>query len=188
MMTKYNKPSLTWTEGWIEKIVVGLGLCPFAAIPFKKKQIRLVSFSGDDLVSLLELLKAECNYLLVSDPEKTETTLIVIEDTLSTFEEYLNFVTIAESLMDQLNLEGILQLATFHPEYRFGDSAGENDPSDYTNRSPFPMLHLLREESVSRAVDSYPDIDEVPQRNILRMQQLGTIRIQQMLEDIKKSF
>lgn len=186
-MMKYNKPSLIWTEGWIEKMVVGLGLCPFAALPFKNNQIRLVSFSGDDLVSLLELLKAECNYLLVADPDKIETTLIVIEDALGTFDEYLSFVTIAESLMDQIHLEGILQLATFHPDYRFGDSAGENDPADFTNRSPFPMLHLLREESVSKAVDSYPDIDEVPQRNILRMQQLGTVKIQQMLADIKKS-
>lgn len=170
------------TSEWLEQWVLGFKLCPFAARPYQEQRVRIRVFSGQNLVDLKGFILEECKRLIATISEELETTLVVSPLVLSSFLEYWDYVSYVEDEMALAGYEGILQLATFHPDYYFGDSEPE-DTANFTNRSPFPVFHLLREASVSHAIDGHPDIDSVPERNILFMSEKSYEALQTQLED-----
>lgn len=156
------------TQQWVEQFVIGLNLCPFAGVPAAQGRIRYVLSEARDIdVLYLDLLK-EMAYLVEVEPEVVETTVLVHPYVLQDFEQYLDFLEIVDEAIEEADLDGILQVASFHPQYQF-EGPPADDPSHRTNRSPFPMLHILREASVTAALDHYPDPDQIPERNIQKM-------------------
>lgn len=160
------------TQDWLEKAVIGLNLCPFAKSVHVKKQIRYAVSSARDVETLHQDLIAEILLLDSSDPESIDTTLLIHPWILNDFLAYNDFLDIAETTIEELGLEGEIQVASFHPEYQFADAEPE-DIGNFTNRAPFPVLHLLRESSIARAVDAFPDASEIFDRNIATMRRLG---------------
>ena len=160
------------TRDWLEKAVIGLGLCPFAKAVHAKGQIRYVVSAAQSPEALVEDLMAELRTLEAADPAAIDTTLLVHPGVLADFADYNDFLDIADALLDELELTGIIQIASFHPEYRF-EGTMKDAIENYTNRSPYPMLHLLREDSIERAVTTYPDVADIPEKNIETMNRLG---------------
>jgi hypothetical protein len=163
---------LTATRHWLEKAVIGLNLCPFAKAVHTQGRIRWVLSTANDTDALLHDLVTELQWLSNADPQSTDTTLIVHPQVLTDFLDYNDFLDVADAALDELNLAGVLQVASFHPQYQFAGTAMD-DIENCTNRSPYPCLHLLREESVDKAVAAYPDAADIFERNQQRLQQLG---------------
>lgn len=159
------------TRRWLEKAVIGLNLCPFAAHPYRTGRVRFVVSAATAPEALLADLATELRQLRDANPDECETTLLMHPGILADFFEYNEFLSACDALVETLDLEGVLQVASFHPRYQFAHTASE-DPENYTNRSPYPTLHLLREESVSRAVDS-TDTEAIYERNIRTLNELG---------------
>lgn len=174
------------TKKWVETFVLGLNLCPFARHPYKAGKIRFIVFEGKDIEHLTETVVREIAYLDRTPPSVCETTLIIIRDFLGEFDEYLDYLEVAEYVLEQINMEGVFQVASFHPDYQF-EGTMPHDAENFTNRSPYPMLHLLREESVERAIEAYPEVGDIPAQNILTMNELGAEKIKQMLNELKKT-
>ena len=160
------------TRRWMERAVIGLNLCPFAKAVVAKGQVRMVLSEARHEAALLGQLGEELLHLRDTPPADTDTTLIVHPHVLQDFLDYNDFLDAADALVEELGLDGVLQVASFHPDYRFADS-GPDDVANCTNRSPWPTLHLLREDSVSRAVDAFPDPDAIVERNIATLEKLG---------------
>jgi hypothetical protein len=160
----------TAVRRWVEDVVIDLNLCPFAKRELLAERVRFDVTDASTETELLEVLASELDRL-VSTPS-IETTLIIHPHVLSDFLQYNQFLDIADRLLVQLKLEGVIQIASFHPDYQFADTQPD-DPENFTNRSPFPILHLLREDSLEKAIASTADIDQVPIRNIATMQRLG---------------
>lgn len=170
-------------QSWVERVVVAHQFCPFAKKEVEDKKVRYCLFDGTDDEVLLHLLIDECR--LLDENRDIETTLIVIETAYQRFGDFLDVIDLSETLIQKMDYEGVYQVASFHPDYCFeGDE--ENDASNYTNRSPYPMLHLLREESLERAVDSYPDPESIPENNIQLAREKGSDYFKQILNEIKK--
>ena len=167
------------TQRWVEQVVMGLNLCPFATKVFRGGQIRFVVSPTENPETLLHDLNREIDHLLATPPEETDTTLLIHPMVLGDFMEYWDFVAIAEALLEEKELDGILQIATFHPEYRFSGTEPDS-PENYSNRSPYPMLHLLREDSVDLAIDSHPDPEQIPEDNIRLLNSLGKEHLKQL--------
>lgn len=167
------------TQNWVIDVVVGLNFCPFAAKEVKRGSVHYIVAEGDSLDEHLEILLTEFSQL--DQQDEIETTLIIFPDSYTDFNEYLNFVNAAEDELAENGYEGIYQVASFHPEYLFSGSSPD-DAANYTNRSPYPMLHLLREESLSRVIDAHPDIDSIPERNIHLARQKGLHAMQMLRE------
>lgn len=170
------------TQRWLQRAVIGLNLCPFAKAVHVKDQIRYVLSSATTTDELLEELASELLWLNDTDPALVDTTLIIHPQLLADFLEYNDFLDLADAAVDALGLEGELQVASFHPDYRFAGSA-HDDPANCTNRSPCPMLHLLREDSVERAVAAFPDPDAIVDRNIATLDKLGVEGYYRLLEE-----
>lgn len=160
------------TRDWLEKAVIGLGLCPFAKAVHARGQIRYVASAAQSPQALVEDLMAELRALDAADPAAVDTTLLIHPGVLADFEDYNDFLDIADALLDELELNGVIQIASFHPQYRF-EGTTRDAIENYTNRSPYPMLHLLREDSVEKAVTTYPDVADIPEKNIATMNKLG---------------
>ncbi len=171
-MTSPTIDFIAITKHWLERAVIGLNLCPFAKAVYVKQQVRFVLSDATTLEELIETLVAELEFLRAADPQTTDTTLLIHPHVLTDFLDYNDFLDIAEAAITELDLDGDIQIASFHPDYRFADSY-EDAVENCTNRSPFPMLHLLREASVERAVDAYPDADAIINRNMATLRQLG---------------
>jgi len=160
------------TRRWIERAVIGLNLCPFAKAVVAKGQVRYVLSDASTPEALLETLGEELLRLRDTPAEDIDTTLIVHPQVLADFLDYNDFLDDADALVEQLGLDGELQVASFHPQYQFAGSAPD-DIANATNRSPWPTLHLLREDSVARAVAAFPDPDAIVQRNVETLEKLG---------------
>jgi hypothetical protein len=160
------------TVNWVEKAVIGLNLCPFAKAVHVKQQIRYVVCDADTPEALLEKLMEELEYLAEADPGKVDTTIIIHPNVLADFEDYNEFLDVADAALEDMDLDGILQVASFHPDYQFADTH-KNDIENYTNRSPYPSLHLLREDSVERAVEAFPEAADIFEKNIDTLRTLG---------------
>jgi hypothetical protein len=160
------------TRAWVELAVIGLGLCPFAKAPQAKGQVRYALCEARDAEALLEALVAELELLAGTAPERIETTLLVHPHVLADFADHNDFLDVAEAAVAELGLEGAVQVASFHPRYRFAGS-DEDDVTNATNRSPWPTLHLLREESVERAVAAFPEAEAIYEANIGTLRRLG---------------
>jgi len=160
------------TRAWLEKAVIGLNLCPFAKAVHLGNQIRYAVSDAQTPEALLADLGCELQTLAAADPAEVETTLLIHPQALEDFLDYNDFLDIADAAVEELGLTGTIQVASFHPQYRFADT--EPDAiENYSNRSPYPMLHLLREESVERAVAAFPDAGRIPDRNIDTLRRIG---------------
>ena len=160
------------TRRWLEKAVIGLNLCPFAKAVYMKQQVRFVLSDASTPEALLEELAEELVLLRDADPDQVDTTLIVHPDVLTDFLDYNDFLDNADAAVEALDLQGVIQVASFHPDYQFAGTMPD-DISNYTNRSPYPTLHLLREASIDRAVEAFPDADVIVERNVKTLDALG---------------
>ncbi len=160
------------TRAWVQRAVVGLNLCPFAKAPLVKDQIRFVVCESDDPRVLLDALCTQMSELVAADPAVVETTLLIHPNALLDFAEFNDFLGAADAALEDRGLDGVLQIASFHPRYRFADAAAD-DLSNATNRSPYPTLHLLREASVERAVEAFPEAETIFENNIATLDALG---------------
>jgi hypothetical protein len=160
------------TRLWLERAVIGLNLCPFARSVHVKAQIRWVESAAVDTGQLREDLLRELELLAASDPQRVETTLLIHPGVLAGFLDYNDFLDVADAAVESLGLAGVIQVASFHPDYQFAGTAPE-DVENLSNRSPHPMLHLLREASIARAVAAFPDAASIYERNIETLRQLG---------------
>lgn len=166
------------TKKWITDVVVGCNFCPFAAKEVKRDTIHYQVLQDANTKTALEAVMKLIYQLDGND--NIETSLLILPDSFLSFDEYLRLLELVEKLLKKENYEGVYQVASFHPHYLFAGST-EADPSNYTNRSPYPMLHFLREASVSKAIDNYPDIDEVPKHNIAFAKAKGLLYMQRLL-------
>lgn len=172
-MNKYTPDDvIAATQDWLDKAVIGLNLCPFAKAVQVKNQIRYVVSDADTEEALLADLLHELQYLHKVDPNEVETTLLIHPAVLADFLDYNDFLEIADAAVAELDLEGELQVASFHPDYQFADS-GPDDIENFSNRSPYPTLHLLRESSIDEAVAAFPDAANIYERNIDTLRGLG---------------
>jgi hypothetical protein len=167
------------TRRWIESVVVGLNFCPFAKRELRRDAVRFSVCSSGDMGDALQRLIAECGFL-DANPD-TETTLLILPEGYADFLDYLDLAGLAEDLLADQGYEGVYQVASFHPDYCFAD-AEPDDAGNYTNRSPYPMLHLLREASLDAAIDNYPDIDSIPESNIRKARSLGAAYFRDLLD------
>jgi hypothetical protein len=168
-----DKTELT-VRRWLESVVIELNLCPFAKRELINDRVRFAETDARTEVQLLQALEAELERL-VGDAS-IETTLLIHPQVLADFADYNQFLELADGLLLQMELDGVLQIASFHPNYQFADTHPD-DAENYTNRSPFPLLHILREESLARAIEHTPDVDQIPMRNIHTMNELGTEKL-----------
>ncbi len=166
---------------WLERAVIGLNLCPFAKAVYAKNQVRIVISDASTERALLEELGEELARLRDAPADQIDTTVLVHPQVLGDFLDYNDFLDQADALVEVLGLEGVLQVASFHPHYQFADTLPD-DPENLTNRAPYQALHLLREDSVARAVDAYPEPDTIIERNIATMQELGVEGFRKLLE------
>ncbi|PWF49373.1 DUF1415 domain-containing protein [Massilia glaciei] len=160
------------TERWLEQAVIGLNLCPFAKAVHVKKQVRYVVSNATTPEALLETLMDELQALSDADPEKVDTTLLIHPFVLNDFLDYNEFLDIADAALEDMELDGELQIASFHPQYQFADTHID-DIGNFTNRSPYPILHLLREDSIERAVEAFPEASDIFEKNIDTLEKLG---------------
>lgn len=160
------------TQNWLEKAVIGLNLCPFAKSVYVKQQVRYVVSSAATVEQLLETLMDELQLLSDTDPEKIDTTLLIHPFVLTDFLDYNEFLDVADAAVEDMQLDGELQVASFHPQYQFADT-DINDIGNFTNRSPYPTLHLLREASIEKAVEAFPEASEIFEKNIETLEKLG---------------
>ena len=160
------------TQHWLEQAVIGLNLCPFARAVHVKRQIRWVESPALDALALLEDLVRELQFLAAAEPEAVDTTLLIHPHALNDFLDYNDFLDMADAAIEEQGLGGVLQVASFHPDYRFEGTAPD-DVDNLSNRSPYPMLHLLREDSIARAVAASPDAATIYERNIETLRRLG---------------
>lgn len=160
------------TVRWLERAVIGLNLCPFAKGVHTKGQIHYVVSTATDAEALAHDLARELEALAEISPEQRDTTLLMAPDCLQDFLDFNDFLAVADGLLESLDLGGILQIASFHPQFQFAGTA-EDDVTNCTNRAPYPTLHLLREDSIDRAVEAFPEAEEIFERNIEVLEKLG---------------
>jgi uncharacterized protein len=160
------------TRHWLTRAVIGLNLCPFAKSVHVKGQVRYVVSDVRSVEDLVVELTDELRLLKESDPERIDTTLFITPHAFADFADYNDALFFAERLLTELKLAGDLQIASFHPHYQF-DGTGPDDISNYTNRAPYPIFHLLREASIDRAVAAFPDAADIYERNIETLKRLG---------------
>ena len=160
------------TRDWIEKAVIGLNLCPFAKSVYVKNQVRIVVSNARHIDGFLEDLDRELDHLAEVDPEVTDTTLLIHPTLFPDFLDFNDVHQIADEAVAEHELEGVIQIASFHPDYQF-EGTEPDDITNYTNRAPFPTLHLIREESLDRAVEAFPDAEMIYERNMETLRKLG---------------
>ena len=174
------------TRQWLEQVVIAQQLCPFAQHPYQSGQVRMLVCDSQRTDELLQTLLEELQHLNSVPATETETTLLIHPYVLTDFQRYNDFLDLVDELIYQEGYEGIFQVASFHPDYLFMGT-GFNDAENYTNRSPHPMLHILREASLEKAIDQHPDIDAIPERNIALMNDKGAEYWQQLLQSLSSS-
>ncbi|MBI2808220.1 MAG: DUF1415 domain-containing protein [Planctomycetes bacterium] len=179
-----QQPVIEATRQWIASVVIGLNLCPFAQRVFDAGLIRYVVSDARDELTLLDDLARELKAL--NDSSDVETTLLIHPYVLASFLDYNDFLANAEQMVADLDLDGVIQIASFHPDYQFADTAADA-VENYTNRSPYPMLHLLREASIDAVADDEEKLLEIPRRNIETLRALGKEKVLAMLAAIRKA-
>jgi hypothetical protein len=179
-----NQSAIEQTLEWVDKVIIGENFCPFARKESESKRIRTVATDETDNALILQALLDEME--LLESNSKIETTLLVITQGTKDFFDYLDLVDLANRLVKHEDFEGIFQLATFHPDYLFADAPADAT-SHFTNRSPFPMLHIIREESLEKALETFPNPENIPVRNIKHAEKLGKDFFQQILRPNEKT-
>ncbi|MCX7084588.1 MAG: DUF1415 domain-containing protein [Methylococcales bacterium] len=177
-MLEIDQPLITATQTWLKTIIIDYSLCPFAKRELDRGSIYFsVNHETDIERCLLDLLS---EFERLNTDDGIETSLLIYAEAFKDFDDYLDFLELAEAVLSEQDYEGIYQLASFHPDYRF-EGAPKDDPANYTNRSPYPMIHVLRETSLEKAIDSYPNPEQIPERNIELMRELGIAKVQSLL-------
>jgi hypothetical protein len=174
----YSERTVQTVRQWVETLVVGMNLCPFAKREMVNNRVRFATTTSITEEQLLIALQTELE--LLNTDTSVETTLLIHSRVLQDFFDYNRFLSYADSLLVEMGLEGIYQIASFHPDYQF-DGTNPDDAENYTNRSPYPMLHLIREASLERVIADYPEIDQIPVRNIALMNGIGQDKLQALL-------
>ncbi len=167
------------SQAWLNHFVIHYNICPFARREQEKNSIRYLVLEGDDTEQHLEALIVEAEHL--DHHPASETSLLIFSDGYQDFDDFLDLVAIADDLLIDQGYEGVYQLASFHPDYCFAD-ASPDDAANYTNRSPYPMLHIIREASIEKALTKYPDPEQIPERNMQLTRELGLENLQTLLE------
>jgi hypothetical protein len=162
---------LAHIDHWLSQVVIGLNLCPFASVPHKAGRVRKVVCDSADEACVAQALVEELHLLQASSTSELETTLLVTPHCFTNFLDYNEFLGLVDDLIEQLGWQGVFQVASFHPDYQFAGTHKEDD-GNLTNCAPYPLFHLLREESLSRAVNGYPAVAQVPEINIKTMHSL----------------
>lgn len=165
------------TRAWLLQVVIGCNFCPFAQREFKRNSIQYTVVRTADKRSILTALALEFQRL--DDNPEVETTLLILPGNFASFEAYLDLVDLCQDFLEEEDKEGIYQLASFHPAYLFAGS-DDSDPANYTNRSPYPMIHILREDSLTRVLEKYPDPESIPERNIEFARKAGLARMKEL--------
>jgi len=182
-----TKKVIEQTKNWLSSVIVEHNICPFAGQELKRNSIRYSVQDQIDLQQCLQNLIDECNIL---DADKDiATSLLIYKDVFAEFDSYLGFVDMANALMVDMGYEGAYQLASFHPHYCFANEE-QDDAANYTNRSPYPMLHIIREASLEQALKDYPEPETIPENNIRLTRKLGLKKMQAMLQacyDVKNN-
>lgn len=178
-MDNKDQQLIATTQTWLKTIIIEYSICPFAKRELERGSIRFSINHDTEIESCLLNLMIECERLTIDS--SIETTLLIYDSAFTAFADYLDFLELAETLLIEQDYEGVYQLASFHPDYCF-EGAKQDDPANYTNRSPYPMLHLLRETSIERAVATYPHPENIPQRNIELTRELGLAKMQALLK------
>ena len=174
------------TQRWLERAVIGLNLCPFAKAVHVKQRIRYAITAAKTADELLAELESELLLLMQADPEAIDTTLLIHPQVMSDFLDFNFFLDEADALIRNLELDGVIQIASLHPQYQFAGTEPD-DIENYTNRAPYPTLHLLREASIDRAVAAFPDAATIFEKNIETLQQLGHEGWAQLWQDASAS-
>jgi len=174
MASDQGSLALRDTRRWVERVVIGLELCPFAAEPLRDGRVRFAASAASSAEDLANDLAEELARIDRTPTRELETTLLVHPDALSDFDDFNAFLDVGDLLLEKLGLLGEIQIVGFHPAYRFA-GADPDDPANATNRSPHAMLHLLREESIARATRLHPDPDGIPARNVARLRALDAL-------------
>ncbi len=176
MCSSFAKPThgevITATQRWLERAVIGLNLCPFAKTVHAKRQVRYAVSSAQTSDAVLDDLERELRTLVAAKPENVDTTLLILPYALAKFTDFADFLDLVEIALKVQGLTGVIQVASFHPQYQFADTE-INDISNFTNRSPYPVLHLLREESLARAIQAFPDTAAIYEQNMATLRTLG---------------
>ncbi|HEC74223.1 MAG TPA: DUF1415 domain-containing protein [Methylophaga aminisulfidivorans] len=181
--TRNDKDIVKSVQKWVNTFVMEMNLCPFAKHEMLNNRVRFVTTKAITEEQLLETLKDELE--LLNNDSSVETSLLIHPNVLQDFYDYNEFLSYADELLLEMGLEGIYQIASFHPHYQFGGT-NPDDAENYTNRSPYPLLHLIREASLERAIEEYPDVDQVPIRNVALMNSLGQNKLQALFESLFK--
>ena len=180
-----TSPEIGATKAWIDEVIIGLNFCPFAKKEFVNNTIYYHQSSAEQVKSALHELIEQCNYL--QDNTDIETSLIIFSEGFRGFERYLDLVDYANDLLIESGFEGVFQLATMHPEYCFADDEFDA-PSNFTNRSPYPMLHIIREESMAKVLSIYKEPERIPENNIKLAEQKGSDYFQAALTKIHQKY
>ncbi len=179
MVNELENPYIKATYNWLEKVVVGLNFCPFAHKPFLENSIRIIVDESNSLESLIEKFNQEVE--LLSQNSKIATTLIIYPNQFNDFENYLDWASVCENELEVNGFEGEFQAATFHPNYLF-EGTTNSDPENYTNRSPYPLIHIIREDDIEWAREKHPDIEGVPKTNIEKAKNMGLNAMKALFE------
>lgn len=171
-MTDMNTLEIADTVRWLERAVIGLNLCPFAKAPHVKGQIHYVVSQAKGLEGLRDELIEQLQAMAALSAEARETVLLIVPQMLHDFLEFNDFLDEADGVLQELDMEGEFQVASFHPQFQFADTEPD-DITNYTNRSPYPTLHLLREESIDRAVEAFPEAETIYETNMATLEKLG---------------
>ncbi len=171
------------SKTWVKDFIVAHNICPFARKEFERGSIHYEVFHKNEMAETLSRLIEMCQRL--DKDSDTETVLFILPDSFSVFNDFLDLLDLANNLLHKQNYEGIYQLASFHPDYCF-EGVGADDASHYTNRSPYPMLHIIRETELEKALEKYPNPETIPERNIAYCQELGNETLISILRGCKK--
>ena len=171
-MSPTPDPVIEQTRDWLVLAVIGLNLCPFAKAVHVKQQIRYAVTDASTPEALADVLRGELALLRDADPAQIDTTLLIHPQVLADFLDYNDFLDVADDLLQEMDLEGVIQVASFHPDYQFADS-DPDDIENFSNRSPYPTLHLLRESSIDRAVEAFPEAEDIYETNMDTLRRLG---------------
>lgn len=169
------------TRRWLERFVIGLGLCPFAAKPFRLERIAYQVCDETSLEGIYRSFLGALEALVLADPQEQETTLLILSCGLSDFDDYRDGLAMLEQTVEDAGLGGVIQVASFHPDYCF-EGVSRDDPANFTNRSPLPMFHLIREAGLAAALESYPDPEMIPERNVRRLREIGVRGIRDLID------
>ncbi len=171
-MTDMNTLEIADTVRWLERAVIGLNLCPFAKAPHVKGQIHYVVSQAKGLEGLRDELIEQLQAMAALSAEERETVLLIVPQMLHDFLEFNDFLDEADGVLQELDMEGEFQVASFHPQFQFAETEPD-DITNFTNRSPYPTLHLLREESIDRAVEAFPEAETIYETNMATLEKLG---------------